>query len=420
MTIRVFGINHETADISVREKVVVNQRQLPDVLRLLLAEEAVSEVIVLSTCNRTEIYFDAESAEVGCQFFQSYFSITDRDIEKYFYAYEGLEAIEHIMQVACGLNSMVLGEPEILGQMKTAVNVANEYQAIGTYFHKLFQKVFTIAKQVRSVTEIGVCPVSVASIAVKLAKRIFEDFHQTTVLLIGAGDTMKLVSKYLHKQGAAKIIVASRDIEKANAVADVCGGVGIRIGEIIKYLSEADIVMSATSSELPILGKGTVETALKKRKQKPIFMVDMAVPRDIEPQVQALENVYLYTIDDLKAIAEENVKVREHSADKAAQQIQFAAKAFLTWQDAQDSMTTIRSFREYVVDVQKIELEKAHKLLEQGADKKNVLERFAYNFTNKILHRPSVQIRQAGFEGRTDFLDMVQELFELDERDEKD
>ena len=178
--------------------------------------------------------------------------------------------------------------------------------------------------------------------------------------------------------------------------------------------------MSATSSELPILGKGTVETALKKRKQKPIFMVDMAVPRDIEPQVQALENVYLYTIDDLKAIAEENVKVREHSADKAAQQIQFAAKAFLTWQDAQDSMTTIRSFREYVVDVQKIELEKAHKLLEQGADKKNVLERFAYNFTNKILHRPSVQIRQAGFEGRTDFLDMVQELFELDERDEKD
>jgi glutamyl-tRNA reductase len=413
MTIRVCGINHETAEISIREKAVVNDRQLPEVLTDLLSYDAIEEGIILSTCNRTEIYVVAESTEACKAVLKKHCAMTDEELQRYFYEYTDFEAVTHIMQVACGLNSMVLGEPQILGQMKAAVAVANECQAIGTQFHALFQKVFSIAKDVRTTTEIGVCPISIASIAVKLAKRIFADFGKITVLLIGTGDTMRLVAKYLHQQGVAKMLIASRHPEKAQLIADVCSGEGIRIREIPQYLHQADIVMSATASELPLLGKGAVEDAIKRRKHKPMFMVDMAVPRDIEPQVNELDDVYLHTIDDLKSIAEEHVKGREHAAYQAKQIIQKEAETFIQWYTTLNPATMIRSFREHMLDVQQQELERSYKLLNQGVDPKIVLDRLAYSLTNKILHRPSVQIRQAGLDGRQAFLDMVQELFRL-------
>lgn len=414
MTILVCGVNHKTADISIREKLSLSATQVPSVLAGLLNQVSVEEAVVLSTCNRTEIYAVCDNPESLSQVFLDSCDVSADAFKQSVYFFEGDKAVEHIMQVACGLDSMVLGEPQILGQMKAAVAIANEYQAIGQRFHGLFQHVFQLAKDVRTTTEIGACPVSVASLAIKLASKVFSDLKRVNVLLLGAGDTMRLVAKYLKAAGAKNIIVASRRIEKAASIAELSQGKAISIGQMTTYLPTADLVITATASELPILGKGSVESALKERGDKPMLMIDLAVPRDIEPEVKELDTVYLYTIDDLRSLAQENIKVREHAAVKARECIKKQASNYKTWLKEQSSSGMIKAFRQHVNEIRKEEMTKALRLLNQDVEPQVVLERLAYNLTNKLMHQPSVQMRQAGISGREDVFDLVKELFDID------
>jgi glutamyl-tRNA reductase len=414
MTLLVIGINHKTAPLSVREKMSFSKEHQITLLKELLDEADINEAVVLTTCNRTEIYTDCPIAEPVLNTILCNSSINREELQNSLYIYKDILAVEHIMTVACGLDSMVLGEQQILGQMKTAVNLAAEHKSIDRYFHTLFQRVFTLAKRVRTTTEIGACPVSIASIAVKLASQHFDKPDQLNVLLLGAGDTINLVSKYLFKNGFNNITIASRHIEKAKALADLFGGQGISLTDIASHLPTADIIMSATASEVPILGKGRIESALKVReKDSPLFLVDMAVPRDIEAEVAELENASLYTIDDLKSVAESNLDERKHAAKQATASIKEHAADYMQWLNGLESTDMIRAFRSHVDSIKQNELDKAYQLLAQGIDPQQVLGSLANNLTKKIMHEPSIKMRSACEYGRTELLKTVQELFAI-------
>ncbi len=308
MSIRVIGINHKTAPISVREKVAFTPEGLIEKLQKIKNENSdnKNEIVILSTCNRTEIYSssDLETTDLS-QCFNHQDSISQTELDKCLYDYSGEKAIQHIMRVASGLDSLVLGEPQILGQLKIALKTASEQKTAGTTLKRLMQHTFSTAKKVRTETSIGSNPVSVAFAAVNLAKQIFSDLENKSALLIGAGETINLVGKHLKNTGIGNIVIANRSVENATNLANELGGLGISLQQIGDYLPEADIVISSTAAPLPIIGKGTVEWALKKRKRKPIFMVDIAVPRDIEAEVGELDDIYLYTVDDLQSVIEE-------------------------------------------------------------------------------------------------------------------
>ena len=376
------------------------------------------EVAILSTCNRTELYTRADtSPEVILQRMSEFCGVVTEELSRCHYQKQGEEAINHMMRVAAGLDSLVLGEPQILGQMKACYAHAKESGTAGVNLHEVFQRVFATAKRVRTETTIGQNPVSVAYAAVTLAQQIFSDLKQDTALLIGAGETIELVATHLHNQGIKSIIVANRSLGRASDLADKFGGQAILLEEIPEVLPRADIVISSTASPLPILGKGTVEAALKLRKRKPIFMVDIAVPRDIEEQVANLSDVYLYTVDDLRDVIQENMRSRQEAAEQAATIIDEGVQAYVHGLRVQDSASTIRAYRSKAETVRDGELEKALNALEGGANPEDVVKQLARNLTNKLLHGPTTKIRQASAEGRTDLIGFSHELFDLNDQD---
>jgi glutamyl-tRNA reductase len=322
-----------------------------------------------------------------------------------------------MMAVACGLDSLVLGEPQILGQMKSAYAVANSAGTAGTHLHSAFQQVFSIAKRVRTETAIGENPVSVAYAAVSLAQQIFSNLKEDTALLIGAGETIELVARHLHEQGVKKLLVANRTLGRARDLAEQFNAEAILLADIPEFLHRADIVISSTASQLPLLGKGAVESALKKRKHKPMFMVDIAVPRDIEAEVGELDDVYLYTVDDLREVIDENRRSREEAAAKADEIVGEGVQAYARELRALSSVSTIKAYRRKAEDIRDQELERALKTLEKGADPEAVLMQLARGLTNKLLHAPTSKIKQAGASGRDDVIGLTQELFDLDDRD---
>lgn len=425
MGIWALGVNHKTAPVSVRERVAFDPVSMPQVLNQVQQLEQVSEVVILSTCNRTEIYCSSpdgqtapdqpaalQQAALG-QWLADHHQIDPQELNDSLYCLGQDKAVQHTMRVASGLDSLVLGEPQILGQMKSAYAVAQEAGTVGSELGRLFRQTFSIAKRVRTDTAIGENPVSVAFAAVRMAQHIFADLSRSHALLIGAGETIELVARHLHQAGVSQMTLANRTLARAQNLAQEFHADAVLLEDIPTVLPQADIIISSTASPLPILGKGAVEKALKKRRHQPMFMVDIAVPRDIEEEVAELADVYLYTVDDLRGIIEENVRSREDAARQAEDLILSGVEHYMRELKALDAVSTLTDLRGHVDDVKEEQLQKALKQLNNGADAERVLRQFAHTFSNKLLHAPTKTLRKAGAEGRLEALDWTRELFQL-------
>ncbi len=415
MTLLALGLNHKTAPVDIRERVAFTPEKLPLALRELHTLNSVNEVAILSTCNRTEVYCGVEGEDTRKvrEWFSAFHELNHADVEPYFYAHPDKHAVRHILRVASGLDSLVLGEPQILGQMKQAYSNANQAGTVGQLLNRLFQHTFSVAKQVRTDTAIGASPVSVAFAAVSLSKQIFSDLSSHTALLIGAGETIELVARHLHESGIGRIIVANRTVEKAHNLASEFGGYAIALSEIPEHLAEADVVISSTASQLPILGKGAVESALKKRKHRPMLLVDIAVPRDIESQVSELEDVFLYTVDDLQEIIQEGLRSRQEAAQQAEEIIDTQVTHFMNWLRSLGAVDTIRDYRQNAEQIRDEVVELAVRQLQAGKDADQVLGELARQLTNKLIHTPCARMKQAGYDGQIELLDAARELFSL-------
>jgi len=421
MSLLALGINHKTASVDVRERVAFSPEQLAEALSQARISAHVKEVAILSTCNRTELYCstDEKGTQAILQWLGSYHGVSGVDLEKCVYAHWDDEAARHMMRVASGLDSLILGEPQILGQLKSAYTLSQEHGFLGSELGRLFQQTFSVAKKVRTDTAIGENPVSVAYAAVSLAQHIFSDLGNSRALLIGAGETIELVARHLHNAGVKEITVANRTLNRALDLANEFNGKAILLGDIPDALPLADIVIASTASQLPILGKGAVENALKKRKHRPIFMVDIAVPRDIEPQVADLDDVYLYTVDDLREVIEENQRSRETAAREAEDIIEQGALEFMRQLRSLDAVDTVTDLRGRYETIRDQEVEASLKQIANGKPADEVLTQMARRLTNKMLHHPTIQMRKASAEGRTELLDAAHTLFNLSEPDEK-
>lgn len=417
MSFLAFGINHKTASVEVREKVAFDLQRLDAAYEALLSRNGVKEAVILSTCNRTEIYCSGDNAlELSAlqAWLADFHDVDPSSLQASSFAYHDENAVAHVMRVAAGLDSLVLGEPQILGQLKSAYASAMESAAAGGSLGRLLERSFSIAKRVRTETAIGQNPVSVASAAVNMARQLFADFSDNTALLIGAGKTTELVARHLKQAGIKKIMIANRTLARAQELSEQVEGEAALLGDIPDLLFDADIVIASTASQLPILGKGAVERAMRARKHRPIFMVDIAVPRDIEPQVSELDDVFLYTVDDLKQVIDENLKSRETAASEAEKLIQHGCAEFVQSLRAADAGDVLRRFRSQAENLQQAELEKALQSLRSGGDAEQVLKSLSRSLTNKLIHQPTVQVRQAASNGNNEVGDWLTTLFDLD------
>jgi glutamyl-tRNA reductase len=415
MTLLAVGINYNTAPVAIRERLAFPAEILDNTLKNLWNISEISEAAILSTCNRTEFYYQAESDDQSTlvDWIADTKKIKPVEFTPYLYSYKDGQSIRHMFRVACGLDSMILGEPQILGQMKTAYHAANQAGTLGRNLSKLFQHTFSAAKKVRTDTAIGSSPVSVAFAAVQLAQQIFDKLSEQTALLIGAGETIELTARHLYQHGIGRIIIANRTYDKAHALATQFNGYAIALSELSDHLAEADIVVSSTASQLPILGKGRVESAIKKRKHKPMFMVDLAVPRDIEAEVEQLRDVYLYTVDDLQNTVNQNMDSRRRAAEQAEEIIDTQVEHFLAWLRSQGAQETIRDFRTQAETTRDEALQKALAQLNSGTPAEEVLQRLAHTLTNKLIHTPCAQLRDAGANERHDLIAASREIFKL-------
>lgn len=422
MSLLVIGINHKSAPLAIRERVNFAPERMEEALAEALTSAQLEEVVILSTCNRTEIFAvpsadGAAGEQAGEQIMRwlgAYHRMTLDELRACSYVHLERAALHHMMQVASGLDSMILGEPQILGQMKSAFAVAAHVGGVGSELGRIFPQVFAIAKRVRTDTAIGENPVSVAYAAVNLTQHIFTDLRSTRALLIGAGETIELVARHLAEKGVREIVVANRTLGRARELAEQFQAEAVLLAEIPEQLARADIVISSTASQLPILGKGAVESALKQRKHKPIFMLDLAVPRDIEPEVGDLDDIYLYTVDDLREIVDEGRKSRENEARKADQIITAGVEEFYQLVRSRNAVSTVKALRGKAEALRDAELEKALRALARGETPADVLSALARNLTNKLLHSPSSQMRKASAMGRNEVITWSRELFELD------
>ncbi|MCP4391376.1 MAG: glutamyl-tRNA reductase [Gammaproteobacteria bacterium] len=397
MALLSLGINHLTAPVDIREKVAFAPEQMSHALHELQNIPAINESVIVSTCNRTEIYCDASSdcSDVITHWLTTHHGINDNGLSPYIYHHSDQEVARHLFRVASGLDSMVLGEPQILGQLKNSFDQARGDNTVNSILDRLFQHSFSVAKRVRTDTEIGSNPVSVAFAAVNLSKQIFGDLNQLHALLIGAGETIELVSRHLKSQQIGSMTIANRSIERAQLLAEQIGADAVQINAVPEQLAGADIVISSTASQLPILGKGATESALKQRKHRPIFMVDLAVPRDIESEVGELQDIYLYTVDDLKSVVDENLRGRELAAEAAQEIINLEVTSFNQWLRTHQSSDQIRQLRDGAELIKRQAVEKALAQIKNNADPEEALNRLANEITNKLMHKPTIEMRKA-------------------------
>src|SRR4029079_8080905 len=415
MAIVTLGLNHHPAPLAIRERVVFHVERLGEALAEL-KRRLRSGGGVLSTCNRTELYLSGvEDAQHGAasEWLAGYHRVEARELDRYLYLLPRERAVRHAFRVASGLDSMVLGEPEILGQMKAAALSAEAAGTLGTVLGKLFQRSFAVAKEVRSTTQVGANSVSMAAAAVKLAARIFPSLQDRKVLFIGAGEMIELCATHFAAQAPARITVANRTLERAQALAHRFNARAIELRELASCLHEHDIVVSCTASSLPILGKGLVERALKARRHMPIFMVDLAVPRDIEPEVGELDDVFLYTVDDLKGIVQGNQDARRSAVEQAEVIIESQVGQFMHWMQGRESVPLIRALRDQAEDARRYEVERALRLLARGDDPKQVLETLSQALTNKLMHAPTQALNEATGDERRTLAETLARLFRL-------
>ncbi|MGB2972702.1 MAG: glutamyl-tRNA reductase, partial [Candidatus Competibacter sp.] len=405
------------APVDVRERVAFAPERLDTALRDLLDHGGAREAAILSTCNRTELYCGLKEADDRqvVQWLGDYHLLRAVDLQPYLYQHSGPCAVRHILRVAAGLDSMVLGEPQILGQVKAAYQTANSAGTLGSLLDRLFQHTFAVAKQVRTDTRIGASPVSVAFAAVGLAKQIFADLPKRTALLIGAGDTTELVVRHLHENGIGRLVVANRTLERAHILAAAFSGYAIALDEIPAHLGEADIVIAATASPGLMLTAAQVRACLKQRRRRPIFMLDLAVPRDIEPAVAELNDVYLYTVDDLKDIIQENLRSRQAAAAQAEEIIDHQVEHFMAWVRAQDSVASINALRQRAEAVRDEALARALRQIEHGKNPAEALHLLADALTNKLIHPPCAGLREAAARGDAEMLNLIKSLYRLND-----
>lgn len=417
MPLITIGINHQTAPLAIRERMAFNAEQTPAALARLLAVPGVEEAVLLSTCNRTEIYCAAAEPGRVADWLVAERTPEDPGIAERLYRHRDGAAVRHLLRVAAGLDSMVLGEPQILGQLKQAYQMAGEQGATGSLMHRLFQHAFAVAKQVRTRTSIGASPVSVAFAAVSLARQIFGDFGNCTALLIGAGETVELAARHLHDKGLERMIVANRTLARAHAVAEPFAGYAIPLSELAAHLGEADIVIASTASPEPVLTETMARTAFGKRRARPVFMVDLAVPRDIESAVGELEDVYLYTIDDLQSVIRDSLRSRQAAARQAEEIIDAEAELFTRRLRALDAVPVIRALRTEAEARKQATLDRARHMLAAGKPPEEALEYLANTLTNRLLHRPTTGLRDAAHDEDLELLLAARRLFGVDDTD---
>ncbi|CAA0081053.1 Glutamyl-tRNA reductase [BD1-7 clade bacterium] len=417
MALIALGINHDTASVEIREKVAFAPEQMVSALHSLCRESGLDGAVILSTCNRTEIIASGteQAGDEILHWLAHFHALQPTSLSSTHYSYQGSEAIAHMMRVAAGLDSLVLGEPQILGQMKSAYAVAQEAGTVSRDLNRALQHTFNYAKRVRTETAIGENPVSVAFAAVSLSQRIFADLSSTKALLIGAGETIDLVARHLLEQGVGSLIVANRTLARAEQLASQYRAEPILLSDIPDRLQDVDIVISSTASQLPILGKGAVERAIKKRKHRPIFMVDIAVPRDIEPEVGDLRDVYLYTVDDLGDIISENKKARQNEVVKADIILKQGVDDYASSERANQVVPIIRAYRQQAEETRDQEVAKALKQLANGQDAEQVIENLGRLLTNKLIHTPSANLKKAGQAGQDQTVAEFASLFDLQE-----
>ncbi|RKZ47439.1 MAG: glutamyl-tRNA reductase [Candidatus Parabeggiatoa sp. nov. 3] len=415
MQLFALGLNHTTAPVEIREQINFTPDRLKQALPDIIERELAQEVVILSTCNRTELYcvLDCDTTQAIINWLSHFHNVPLQRLQDYLYTYSQSEAVRHLLRVACSLDSMILGEPQILGQIKSAYNSARDKGTTAKLLNKLFEHSFSVAKQVRTDTAIGSSPVSVAFAAVRLAQQIFGDLSGYTALLIGAGETIELAARHLHESQINRMIVANRTIERARTLAKEFAGYAITLEEIPLHLAEADIVISSTASPDYILTQADVKQAIKQRKHRPIFIVDIAVPRDIDPAVETLDDVYLYSVDDLNEVIQENLRSREQAAQKAEEIIDTQTTHFIGWWHSQEVVDTICYLRDQAQDTRHRLVAKAKRMIDKGKPPHEVIDYLAHTLTNTLMHNPCVQLRQAGYDERDELVTAARELFQL-------
>ncbi|OIR08939.1 glutamyl-tRNA reductase [mine drainage metagenome] len=413
MQLFTFGINHQTAPLAVREQIAFNVETLDSALRDLVDNGAAKEATILSTCNRTEIYCSTSAPTQAVDWLAAYHHLPANEIEPYIYRLPQEEAIKHAFRVASGLDSMVLGEPQILGQMKQAVRQAEQAGTLGFLLHKLFQRTFSVAKDVRTQTEIGANLVSMAAAAVKLAERIYPSISEQSILFIGAGEMIELNAVHFAARNPKHITVANRTLERAQVLARRINGHAITLNELPEQLAHHDIIVTCTASPLPILGKGMLERALKARKHRPLFIVDLAVPRDVEKEVAELSDVFLYTVDDLSDVVRDGLDARQGAVKEAEVIIDSGVNEFMHWMQSREMVPTIRALRDHAERQRRAEMEKALRLLAKGESPEKVLDLLSASLTNKFLHAPTQALNQAQANEREAILDAVHRIYHL-------
>lgn len=418
MTLLALGINHKTAPVSLRERVTFAPDTLDQALSSLQSLPMVQGGVVLSTCNRTELYLSVEERddinEPIVRWLCEYHGLNEEDVRASLYSHRDNDAVRHLMRVASGLDSLILGEPQILGQVKKAFASSQREQSLSSDLERMFQKSFSVAKRVRTETEIGSSAVSVAFAACTLARQIFESLSDVTVLLIGAGETIELAARHLHEHHVKKMIIANRTQARAQRLADEVGAEVIALSDIATHLAQADIIISSTASPLPVVGKGMVESALKARRNQPMLLVDIAVPRDVEPEVAKLPNAYLYSVDDLQAIIAHNLAQRQAAAREAETIVHQESSEFMSWMRAQGLSETLRDYRSQAQSIRDELASRASAALTQGADPQKVVEELARRLTNRLIHSPTKSLQQAAREGDEQRLHILRASLGLD------
>ena len=420
------GLNHTTAPVSLREKVAFPADQIGQAVASARAwfgsidgnVSGAGEAAILSTCNRTELYAASKTPggvdaaiDSTAHFLANYHQLSYAELRPFLYALPQDNAVRHAFRVASGLDSMVLGEPQILGQMKDAVRQADAAGGLGTYLHQLFQRTFAVAKEVRSTTEIGAHSVSMAAAAVRLSQRIFDSISGQNVLFIGAGEMIELCATHFAAQNPKTLTVANRTLERGEQLAHRFNGNAIRLADLPTQLANFDIVVSCTASSLPIIGLGLVERAVKARRHKPIFMVDLAVPRDIESEVSRLDDVFLYTVDDLASVVQSGVENRQAAVAQAEAIIETRVQSFMHWIDTRAVVPIIQDLQDSGEILRLAELERARKMLSKGDDIDSVLEALSKGLTAKFLHGPQQALHHAQGEDRTQLVQLLPQLF---------
>ena len=413
MQLFAFGMNHHTAPLAVREQVTFHAENLEAALRDLVEHESVREAAIISTCNRTDVYCSTHEPIRAIDWLARFHHLKAPVLEPFLYTLPRERAVTHAFRVASGLDSMVIGEPQILGQMKDAVKSAEHAGTLGTVLHKLFQSTFSVAKEVRTQTDIGASSVSMAAAAIKVAERIYPSIAGQNILFVGAGEMIELCSTYFAAKQPREMTFANRSIERGEQLASRFQGRVITLNDLPEQLALHDIVVTCTASTLPILGKGMIERALRARRHRPILMIDLAVPRDVEAEVAELDDVFLYSVDDLGKIVQEGLDTRHAAVAQAEAIINANVHAFMHWLENRELVPTIRALRDQVERMRRHELERATRMLAKGDDPQKVLEQLSHSLTNKFLHAPTHALNSADARERDILVGALSRLYEI-------